>query len=461
MDISEISILAIRAGCLIVDSMMDRLDAVTRFVYWDPVGSGRLFLREQTTIFRLAAGEDDTPAGVVSILGARLSERAAADLGALRLRGAEDRPILAITRVEGSDKQVRGLIASKTTTNVEVEGLVECAQPARVLVPISLASIDVAFAWFDKQLQAPREAMSPRVTTETRIPVTSTGESIVETIETIAPKGLFAIRSHDGRRAQPRTVVFYTNANNGHHGPNREWVELGREVALNGGQALRWDRRGAGESGVPIRNEPVFMYSDPGIADAVDAARYARGLSSNLAFVGVCSGAWYAAQAGRVIVADLVVLVSSIMWSWRVKKALRAQTMPSDVDPVDWELTRRARLRHAVQRMLPYSIWRQLGVRGVAQVPEVLVAPLSRQGSAVEIVLCPSDTKLFDDNHGERGLGRLASTRQPPHMTALPTGDHAAYHQTVLTAIRQTTLDWVSKDGIAPEPLRVNSMSAR
>jgi uracil phosphoribosyltransferase len=146
------------------------------------------------------------------------------------------------------------------------------------------------------------------------------------------------------------------------------------------------------------------------------------------------------ARAARELGADSVILVNALLWSWRAKKALRVRALPGSDEDIDWEQTPRARLRGRMQALLPAFAWRQLGRTGVAQAPEVLLAPLARQGSAATAILCPRDAKLFTDNRGREALHNLRRASAPPTLVVTPRGDHAAYHQAVLEALRHAVL---------------------
>lgn len=439
--VTDISAVAVRAGSVILDSVLDRYPSITRVVYWDPVGSGQRYLREQTSFFKIAVGTDDVPPGVVSTIGARLAPEAAKEFAALTL-GADGGPAerLVITRSEGYDKNVKALVGDAGTTTVLVDGFTQCAQPSRLLVPISLDAVDAATEWLDQQVGQERTPVTMEFTDSARIPVTD--GVVVEQIERISPYDMFAIRTLPESGASDSVVMFFTNANNPHHGPNREWVELARAVAAQGRSALRWDRRGAGESTTPGRVEEVYVYSEDGAQDALAATDYARRGAARVQFAGVCSGSWYAAYGARQLGADSVVFVNTLLWSWRIKKVLRARTMPGDDDEIDWEQTPRARLRRQVQSLLPTQCWRALGRTGVVQAPEVVLAALARRGVAATVILCPHDTKLFVANKGLQALRRLRTAAAPPELVEVPNGDHAAYHQSILAALRRAVLNF-------------------
>lgn len=83
--ITDVSAIAVRAGCVILDDCLSRTSSISRIVYWDPVGTGQRFLREQTAFFKITVGEDNVPPGLVSMIGTRLSAEAAREFAAMGL----------------------------------------------------------------------------------------------------------------------------------------------------------------------------------------------------------------------------------------------------------------------------------------------------------------------------------------------------------------------------------------
>jgi len=75
--------IGIRAGCLILNEYLAQSHTVNRVVYLDPYGTGKRYLREHRTLFRLSVGADAATPGEVSIFGGRLSDHAAAEFAAL------------------------------------------------------------------------------------------------------------------------------------------------------------------------------------------------------------------------------------------------------------------------------------------------------------------------------------------------------------------------------------------
>ena len=128
--------IGIRAGCLILNEYLTQSHTVNRVVYLDPYGTGRRYLREHTTLFRLSVGEDAATPGEVSIIGGRLSEHAAAEFAALRMganpvsaHGVDN--VLLVRRPAETDKRVTALASDPGVDSIITGGLPECAAPTR------------------------------------------------------------------------------------------------------------------------------------------------------------------------------------------------------------------------------------------------------------------------------------------------------------------------------------------
>src|ERR1700734_2646271 len=148
----------IRAGCLILDEYLaqshNQSRAVNRAVYLDPPGTGRRYLREHTTLFRLSVGEGTPTPGEVSIIGGQLSDHAAAGFAALRMganpvsaHGVDN--VLVVGRPAETDKRVTALASAEGVDSIITGGLPECARSQDVLLPIPFTAVDSIIEWID------------------------------------------------------------------------------------------------------------------------------------------------------------------------------------------------------------------------------------------------------------------------------------------------------------------------
>jgi predicted alpha/beta hydrolase len=460
----SITAIGLRAGGLILSAVLAGSHSVDRVVYLDPTGTGRRYLREQTSLFMLLVGRDSAPVGTVSIIGARMSAEAAKEFRALSLEVSPPGvDYLLVLRSGELDAQVSALAKLDRVQSVTVEGLPEFVQSAKIITPMPLAAIDKVIAWIDAAESTIRSTATPRFLTSVKMPTEgpSDVDAVVESIESIGPGGLFAIRTRPEHSlpGEGKVVLFHSAANDPHIGPTREWVELSRRAAQCGAQALRWDRRGVGQSGAISRRQWRWIYSRRDIADAIAAAEHAARNPCDLQIVGVCSGSWYAAHTARALGVGSVTLVNVMIWNWRtvasylwqwnVKRSLHAEASSkpgynkveglrkrfvASLKPV------RGVLRNVVHSFAPRFVLLLLGRLGLAQVPAAMLAPLARNGAPTTVLLCPQDAELFATKGGYSAVQRLERALAPPRLVTTQLGDHAAYHQAMLEAIRQTVM---------------------
>ena len=461
--------IGIRAGCLILNEYLAQSHTVNRVVYLDPYGTGRRYLREHTTLFRLSVGEDAATPGEVSIIGGRLSDHAAAEFAALRMganpvsaHGVDN--VLLVGRPAETDKRVTALASAEGVDSIITGGLPECAAPTPMPLPIPFTAVDSIIDWIDGNVPTRTHRAVPQYLTTVTMPAEGPdGVDVFESIERIEPNGLFAIRTLPRRRspAPAKTVLFFVMANDLHVGPAREWVELSRRIAAAGSQAVRWDPAGQGLSGQISRDRWRRVYSKADITDSIAVARHACQDAGELELVGICSGAWNAAQAARNIGARSAILVNVQVWNWRVTPTLlqqwgfRKKTLNTNAvsdtagGPSESRTTKRLKAllnpaREATKSFmhnhLPRDVLRVLSWVGLVYLPEDVLTTLAHRGTDVTLIVAPEDAENFTAKGGRAALDRLQWTSQPPRLIATPTGDHPANHPAVLAAIRNAVL---------------------
>jgi hypothetical protein len=460
--------IGIRAGCLILNEYLAQSHTVNRVVYLDPYGTGRRYLREHTTLFRLSVGEDARTPGEASIIGGRLSDHAAAEFAALQMganpvsaHGVDN--VLLVGRPAETDKRVTALASAEGVDSIITGGLPECAAPTPTPLPIPFTAVDSIIDWIDGNVPTRTHRAVPQYLTTVTMPAEGPdGVDVFESIERIEPNGLFAIRTLPRRRspAPAQTVLFFVTANDLHVGPAREWVELSRRIAAAGSQAVRWDPARQGLSGQISRDRWRRLFSKADITDSIAVARHACQDAGELELVGICSGAWYAAQAARNIGAQSAILVNLLVWNWRVtptlleqsgfrKKTLNANAVGDTGAGRSESRTKRLKAllnpareptKTFMHNHLPRHVLRVLSWVGLVYLPENVLTTLARRGTDVTLIASPEDAENFTAKGGRAALGRLQWTSQPPRLITTPTGDHSAHHPAVLAAIRNAVL---------------------
>jgi pimeloyl-ACP methyl ester carboxylesterase len=464
----SVTAIGVRAGCLILDEYLAHSHPVNRVVYLDPVGTGRRYLREHTTLFRLSVGEDAATPGEVTIIGGRLSVHAAAEFAALRLGANPVRAhgvdnVLLVGRPAETDKRVIALASAEGVDSIITGGLAECDRPREILLPIPFTAVDSIIEWIDGTVPTRTHRAVPQYLTTVTMPAEGPdGVAVFESIERIEPNGLFTIRTQPRRRspAPAKTVLFFVTANDLHVGPAREWVELSRRIAAAGSQAVRWDPAGLGLSGQIRRGPWRRVYSKADITDSIAVARHACQNAGELELVGICSGSWYAAHVARNVGARSATLVNLVVWNWRVtptlleqwgfrKKALHANAASDMGGGAGESRTHRLKAllsptwkstKSFMHNHFPRCVLRVLSWVGLVWLPDSVLATLAHRGTDVTLIASPEDAEQFTAKGGWAALHRLQSTSRPPRLVATPTGDHAAHHPAILAAIRNAVL---------------------
>jgi hypothetical protein len=468
----SVTAIGIRAGCLILNEYLAQSNAqsqtVNRVVYLDPYGTGRRYLREHTTLFRLSAGDDAPTPGEVSIIGGRLSDRAAAEFRALRM-GADPvsahgvNHVLLVGRPAETDKRITALASAEGVDSIIAGGLPECARSQVLPLPVPFTAVDSIVDWIDGNVPTRTHRTVPQYLTTVTMPAEGAdGVDVFESIERIELNGLFAIRTLPRRRspAPAKTVLFFTTSNDLHVGVNRAWVELSRRIAAAGSQAVRWDPAGQGLSG-QIRRDPYrWIFTKADVTNSITVARHACQDAGELEVVGTCSGAWYAAQVARHVGARSAILVNVLDWNWRLtatvlsqwslrQQALRAAaasgTGGGPSEPRTARLKAflnpaRLRMQSFMHNHFPRYVLRVLSWAGLVWLPESVLTTLAHGGTDVTVIASPDDEERFTARGGRAALDRLQRTSHPPRLIATPTGDHSAHHPAIFAAICNAVL---------------------
>jgi hypothetical protein len=470
--VESVSAIGIRAGCLILQEYLGQSHKINRVVYLDPPGTGRRYLREHTSLFRLSVGEGTPTPGEVSIIGGQLSDHAAAGFAALRMgadpvttHGVDN--VLVVGRPAETDKRVLDLASAEGVDSIIAGGLPECARPRDFFPPVPYLAVDSIIEWIDGNAPIRTHRAVPQYLTTVTMPAEGPdGVDVVERIERIEPNGLFAIRTLPRHRspACTKTVLFFVTAKDLHVGPAREWVELSRRIAAAGSQAVRWDPAGQNLSAHISRDPWRWVYCKADLADSIAVARHACQDPGELELVGICSGAWYAAKVAHNVGARSAILVNQRPWNWRItptllsqwstrRKALSADAgRDTDFGPTGSKTKRlkapvrgyREPVKRFMHKHFPRYVLRALSWVGLLWLPEDVLTTLARRGTGVTVIASPDDVHDFNARGGWAALDRLRGTAQPPRLIATPTGDHSAYHPAILSAIRNAVLPEVT-----------------
>ena len=234
-------------------------------------------------------------------------------------------------------------------------------------------------------------------------------------------------------------------------------MTIAREAAALSVTSLRFDRRGVGDSGPIDADNPTSVYSHAADEDARTAVAALGADPRNLVMTGLCSGAWTSASMALQMGARSTILVNMILWSVRRKKSLMDAVLPEAprIDPgaETTKLPLRGRVKGVLQSRLPYPAWKLLGIRGITQVPEVMLEALCKRGVDTTVILSPADAAWFNQQRGPEGVARMTHRGQTFNAIMPPVGDHPSYHRDLRNIVQTKTISSIAKAfGIATAP---------
>ncbi|HVC25705.1 MAG TPA: alpha/beta hydrolase family protein [Acidimicrobiales bacterium] len=453
--VSDVGLVGLRIGALLAAHVAPRVSPHV-LALWDPCVSGRRYLREQRLLSSVMSGSDEAPrdpAGSMEIPSMQLTTGLASSLRALELveHGGPLAPrVLVLARSGSGDDDV--LRERLSTSDVAFEDAPEQHAFLEAKAPYTPAeTLERLSRWCVGALlgakgvpvapMAPPGAWGSAVVTGW-----AGGHEVVERPVTIDPGGLFGIVSEPpggaeaggapgaeaggGRETAP-AILLLSLGGDRRTGPSRMWVDLGRSWAAKGLRVLRLDLSGIGDSAASPGATRYDAYPPGGVGDVVVAARYlAPDDPSRVVLVGVCSGAYHAADAAVVLKSRAVWLLNPavpIASTFRdAPTASAAQTWRRAVrraDPISRRLIGRSGAVHLAHRLMPGAAWWLLDRLGLYTYAIRAFDPLLEQGTETFLV-CGGDEAV-----PYVGRGRLAlRARQRSgllHLEVVDSLDHA------------------------------------
>lgn len=281
---TRIAFVGLSSAALAAAAVAEPRDVV---VLWSPPSSGRQWLRRARALATIMLGPDRTEDGIESLIGLELTQAQADALAGVELVRPAGSPTLVVSR--RGESVPAGYAGSDVVEVDDVVTFLDVSSNASIL-PVS--SVRLIADWLG--------TLAGSETTVLREPVLADElvlPQATERIRLLGPDRLFAIetRPRPDRRDAPM-VVLHSGAAEHRVGPGDFQVELARVLAGDGLATLRVDRRGTGETGPVSPDLPDLMYAGEWADDQANVVD-ALGLPGDrLAFSGMCSGAWVAAQ---------------------------------------------------------------------------------------------------------------------------------------------------------------------
>lgn len=422
--ITKVGLLGLRAGALIAAQAALAIDGIASLTYWDPVDNGRAYIREQS----LHARMQGYPAS--GIWGQRLSDTEIEEFACLELPVVTNPDVSLIVGMRSellaASRRIRGYAES-------ADALIALNKQQAFVTPDSFSS-EMPHQAIGELTNAIRETFGTD-TFRSKPPHGTTSamfghgnEMVTEKIEEFGSQGLFAISTAHANAPPPRAAALIAPAAlEPHTGPGAIWTNLARDLAIDGIDAVRFDRRGLGLSGDPAI-DTGNVYSRQSKADILSAARELKTRYELVVGVGACSGAWHETYAARHGVVDGLALANFTFWPTRLLVPLGTNTISND--PV---ALRVGHYKNLYRSRVPRWLARPLAYTGVMQSPRPMIRVLSKKRIPTSIVMVDEDLSWFRDR--ETVLGPEDS--DCVQVVGLGPGDHGLYWAEAQTSMQR------------------------
>jgi alpha-beta hydrolase superfamily lysophospholipase len=448
--VPDVALLGLRLGALLAATAAGSCGPLTALALWDPVVSGRRYVREQTVLYRLKVGAGTEGGGVggnedadaaaaadaASLVGAALHPAAVTALGATSLASTvlvdAHTPVLLAARAERTEDPVLTALAARTpVTWLEVTGHERVFDVASFEVTLPGPSTAAVTTWLAARFPPQTRAVQVPVCRVAVVGTDAAGHPVVERLVRLGPQQLFGVLTergdgHDDAGRPAPIAVALPSATEYRVGTGRIWVDVARRLAREGVSCVRFDRRGTGDSGAVEPDEHTPAYS-AAAHDDLDAVLGELGRApERTSLVGHCSGAWLAGEAASEGLARSVVLLGVVRFA--VGRQVRDWTPVDDPDGAALT-TRGSRARATIRPMVPGAVWRWLGRRNLVRAPELLLHRLRSARVATTLVLAPGDHQHFVANRGDRAAERLRRKGWSVALQVGREGDHSLVHR--------------------------------
>jgi alpha/beta superfamily hydrolase len=444
--VEDVALVGLRMGATLAAVAASTCAPLAALVCWDPCVSGRAFLREQRALHCLSVGtglESAADGGAVEAPGLVYGAATARALKSLTLLDADltepaggpaapgrpRSPILVITRIERDPPSgLRNLIDGPDVEVAAAPGQAELFDVPSYDAAVPDHALDLIVGYLDERLGTVVRRVTFRPQTTAIVARDDNGAAIEERLQWFGDDGVFGIVTEGASSSGP-PVLCLNVATEHHVGPARLWVDLSRRAAASGRRMVRFDYPGVGDS-VHARQpgQPTRTYTADSWRGAVDVAKtLCPADPGNVAYLGLCSGAWAAARAAIEIRPRAVYLVNLSVW-----KRNPTPLGGGDLAAGDNNLAaaaapgrpRSAGLRRRLKNSLPLPVWTALGRLGVVQAPNTFLRPLRSRGTHVTLILGAEDGVAFVAQRGHPTAGSRAGY-PPLRVVRIEAADHS------------------------------------
>ena len=399
LGVVDLALVGLRFGATLAWSQGANQASVQTIVLWDPVVSGRRFVRElklmaasansansATTAFAEDGAADD---GASAVAGTVHGAQTLADMGKVDLLRVPVQLPKRVLIIERDDRPAdpalqrhllaQGVDVVSSALPGTAEVLDRATEEAQIPSQILQAIVDAL------RPSGPDGTSAQPGPTQLSVQTMRSawnGVMLEEQFLRVGPSPMFGVLCRrDGEPQTGKLVVFLNSGAEHHLGPGRLWVEFGRSLSAQGVATLRVDFNGIGESRLRGLQRRVQPYDASQTEDIQAIVSYARTMGyGQVILLGLCASAWMALHSAVAAQPDALVAINPQLY-WK----------PGDPVPVivtEFRQDQQVRREALGQR---WHLWTALDLLGIRPVAARLLAELGRRRIAVLLAFADGD----------------------------------------------------------------------
>lgn len=430
------------SGLIATRYAVEHPGAVDQILLWEPVGSGRTWLRTQETLhkisfeYRMRQARPPLPEGAVEVPGRLFPAADAAALRAARIVDPKPTRVDVVIRPDHPGDRVLDRFLDGAASVTRVAGQAEALDTPTLMARVSLETLATLVALVQRGAEPVAiETFAPRTDAVVALlPHRGRPTPVHERLTEVY--GMHAVVT-DAIGAPTRAVLTIPGSGEPMDGPTGLWTRFARVAAGRGVTTLRVDRHGAGEMSDPADLTDPWPYHGPAVDDLATAYDWLRSRTGLRPVpIGMCSGAWIATQVALRTDVDTVIAVNQVAWDVAalpegnpVLKIVDPSMAESELLPDSAKVSTRDRvriaIRHALKAYAPQPVWRALAERGQVQMPAPLYDRVTARGTAIHQLLSGADLDYVNVQQMTPTVRRLVGRGRRLTITRRPELDHS------------------------------------
>jgi alpha-beta hydrolase superfamily lysophospholipase len=458
--VRSVFLIGMRLGATLAGVVAEGDGDIAGLVLWDPVVSGRAYLREQRATAALAFAMTKPSAdGSVEAPGMVFDPGTARDLGSVDLittNGPLADRVLVLIRPDRQASSLKVRLDLPHVEWAEAPGQVELMEdaPNQALPELAISRL---IDWVGSVAPAVHQAIHQPVPAGPMVVGRDPeGMPIVETPGFFGPAGLFGIWTEVPGRVHGPTTIFLSVAAEHRIGPGRLWVDLARRWAGAGVRSLRLDLSGLGDSPTRTPDQRRFVSGAPeafdDVVDAVGAASTSG--DAGVVLIGHCLSGYQALESALHLGPRGVIAVNPV-----ISLQPPEQVTGKPLDPRrQIALPRNALVRAfaangalaGLRRRYPDLGWRLRMLVSPSRRPAVWLRQLERDEVDVLIVSGEQEAQLILLGASKRGLERLKRTGRFA-LAVIPDLEHGLFIADQRSVLSRLLTDHVIERFAAPQ----------